>query len=316
MSNMIEGKTKSLESFMNNKLVKITTKNSLSANDGELMKTLKVAEYKTAQTCDVFELLAKKGIPVAYLEREDLRTFFAKKCKMIPIECVMRRRPYGSYLKRHPQVSSSSSSMTEQIFNPLLIEFFHKYTVVMPCTVHKNQHAINTETRLIPEDKAREYFMSEEGKGWTHEVYTDPLIEMNDNGKSWSLYPAKEVAKTDLSTFKPEPLLHIHPMLGIGEVNEMKKIMNEVFTTLEDAWRKFDVHLIDLKIEFGRCMDTSELVVADVIDNDSWRLWPQGNPKKQLDKQSFRESEPAVDVVEKYKIVSEYTKKWAKSESS
>ena len=302
---MIEGKTKRLESFMNNKLVKITTKDSLSANDGELMKTLKVAEYKTAQTCDVFELLAKKGIPVAYLEREDLRTFFAKKCKMIPIECVMRRRPYGSYLKRHPQVSS------HEIFNPLLNEFFHKYTVIMPCTVHKNQHAINTETRLIPEDKAREYFMSnEEGKGWTHEVYTDPLIEMNEK---WSLYPAKEVAKTDLSTFKPEPLLEIHPMLGIGEVNEMKKIMNEVFTTLEDAWKQFDVHLIDLKIEFGRCMETSELVVADVIDNDSWRIWPSGDPKKQLDKQSFRESEPLPEVVEKYKIVSEYTKKWAKN---
>ena len=62
------------------------------------------------------------------------------------------------------------------------------------------------------------------------------------------------------------------------------------FEILEKAWKKFDVDLIDMKIEVG-INQNKEIVIADVIDNDSWRIWPNGDPKKQLDKQPFRDSE-------------------------
>ena len=62
------------------------------------------------------------------------------------------------------------------------------------------------------------------------------------------------------------------------------------FEILEKAWKKFDVDLIDMKIEVG-INQNKEIVIADVIDNDSWRIWPNGDPKKKLDKQSFRDSE-------------------------
>ena len=76
------------------------------------------------------------------------------------------------------------------------------------------------------------------------------------------------------------------------------------FEILEKAWKKFDVDLIDMKIEVG-INQNKEIVIADVIDNDSWRIWPNGEPKNQLDKQSFRDGEELTDVQRKYAIVTE-----------
>tara|TARA_Y100000034_G_scaffold72228_1_gene87092 strand:- start:3006 stop:3848 length:843 start_codon:yes stop_codon:yes gene_type:complete len=280
MEILIEGKTKLIESLDDKSLVRIRTKDSLTANDAAIQADLPIAQDKTSQTIHVFALLKREGIPVAYKSRNDETSFIADKCRMIPIECVIRRRPYGSYIKREPQASSSD------LFDPVKTEFFHKYAIV--------------KDEMIFEDKARELYLR--NGEWTETVYTDPLIEPYDN--TWLLYPPKQ------PRHQMQPLMDIIPVVDPVTLEYIRNsLMIPCFETIEKAWKKVNVDLIDMKIEVG-INSNKEIVIADVIDNDSWRIWPHGNPKQQLDKQSFRDGENLTDVQRKYAIVTEYTSKF------
>uniref|UniRef100_A0A8C3DQX5 Uncharacterized protein n=1 Tax=Corvus moneduloides TaxID=1196302 RepID=A0A8C3DQX5_CORMO len=77
--------------------------------------------------------------------------------------------------------------------------------------------------------------------------------------------------------------------IGQTEVDIMSRSTQAIFEILEKAWQPQNCTLVDLKIEFGVNVLTKEIVLADVIDNDSWRLWPGGDRSQQKDKQSYRD---------------------------
>lgn len=105
-------------------------------------------------------------------------------------------------------------------------------------------------------------------------------------------------------------------IISPAHIKEMFQVTNLVFEVLERAWQTMNHSLIDMKIEFGVAVidGKSQIVVADVIDNDSWRLWPNGEKRLMLDKQVYRNMDnSSIDsdalnlVKENFKIVAERT---------
>jgi phosphoribosylaminoimidazole-succinocarboxamide synthase len=290
-------------------LVKITTKNRLTANDAAIDAEANVASDKTNQTCNIFRYLQSKEIPTAFVTQIDNLNFIARECEMFPYECVARRRAYGSFLKRNTKFFPGHifGRGVGGVYQDPLVEFFYKHAVV------PNE---GSEPSIMEESRARDLYMRD-GE-WTRKVETDPLMvfswtEWKQNGENKDskdkffidLYPAK-ISQSNFST----KLGRIESVITPREHDKMFKLLTKTFMLLEEAWKKFDVELVDMKIEMGRDKNTGDILIADVIDNDSWRIWPGGDPNKQLDKQSFRDGESLSNVEDKYSIVTKYTEQF------
>jgi phosphoribosylaminoimidazole-succinocarboxamide synthase len=130
----------------------------------------------------------------------------------------------------------------------------------------------------------------------------DPIITFSE--QAWFLHPPKEPVSDD------NAIEEIEPLLDKKEIEIITDTARKVFEILFGAWDNLGVKLIDLKIEFGRT-DNGKLVVADVIDNDSWRIWPGGDKSKQLDKQVYRETRDLDSTLSNYSIAADLTDRFS-----
>lgn len=280
-----EGKTKTIWSVKDNPaLIVIENKKDITAfDDPKFTKQFELkAQYATTTTCRVFELLKKSGIPVAYEEQLSPTEFIAPSCEMIPLEVVARRYAVGSYLKRQPDLKQPDGQPPFR-FKNILSEFFLKTT---------QGQLINRQGKALV--KGLDPKKGEE----------DPLIE-NPKEKVWKLlHPKKVASAADLNkSVRRGDVIKID-----SGIEKMEAVLIQTFSILEKAWwDSFKFRLIDMKIEFG-ITTTGELVVADVIDNDSWRL--RDKDWQELSKEAFRQGEEMSEVEKKYGLVASLVEKF------
>ena len=151
-----------------------------------------------------------------------------------------------------------------------------------------------------------EFYLKTKDKSWKGKplVADDPLIHFA-KGEIHLLNPAK-------------PIHGQAPFLVLKEADvfshadeqdlfpEMRRIASHAFLVLEKAWQLEGGTLVDLKVEFG-FDPKGNLLLADVIDNDSWRVVESG---AYIDKQVYRDGGALDDVAAKYRRVAEITSRF------
>lgn len=265
-----EGKTKIIRTATQKpQHVLILSKDDITAGDGAKHDLIEgKATLSTRTTSHVFRLLKACGLPVAFEEQVDERTFLAPQCRMLPYEVVVRREAHGSFLKRMPGLTKG------HFFPKLLVEFFLKTAV----------------------------------RKWKkHDLLCDdPLMEYAPASGTIALYePSKPI-------HGQQPFLILKANEVFSHAKEavffeaMAQTARRAFLILEKAWQLEGGTLVDFKVEFG-LTKSGKLLLADVIDNDSWRVLEDG---VYIDKQSYRDGSALDDVAAKYRRVADITSRF------
>ena len=144
-----------------------------------------------------------------------------------------------------------------------------------------------------------EFYLKTSGKKWGNNKLPvdDPYIKVGKN--------ISELYRPDKPLYAQEPFLTLKdfPLKGKENlVDEMTEIAKKTFLILEKCWSISGYKMVDFKIEFGINQE-KKLVIADVIDNDSWRVL--GKDGGYLDKQFYRDGGDVNEVTRRYKRVME-----------
>lgn len=233
-----EGKTKKVWAVEGKEgLVILESKDDITAGDGAKHDIVSgKAALANQTTCNAFRLLKTCGLPVAFVEAiPDANTFLAPQCQMLPYEVVVRREAHGSYLKRAPHLARG------HLFPRLVLELFLKTS----------------------------------GKQWKEHCLPcdDPYMVHDAETREVRLYDPKQpnLAQHPATPFLTLPEAEVFSQDDEQElIRSMGNIARKTFLVLEKAWQLQRRKLVDFKVEFG--VADGELLLADVIDNDSWRV--------------------------------------------
>lgn len=104
---------------------------------------------------------------------------------------------------------------------------------------------------------------------------------------------------------------------------KMREMNGEIFAHLESAFAKFDIQLVDIKLEYG--IIDGDVHLIDEVTGGSLRLWPYAhpnpkldqknilsevNPNGRLDKDTYRMNEDLDRVKEKFEKIAQITEKF------
>jgi len=127
----------------------------------------------------------------------------------------------------------------------------------------------------------------------------NPYLEFDETIGMWKYFPASESLETARPCFLRIDEIFKHSLFHFnrGSIDYVAKTAEKVFMILEKAWAKQEYTLVDLRVEFGFSKKTKEILLADVIDNDSWRLRKFGVEKG---KPLYRDGESLSKVLDAY----------------
>lgn len=257
---MAEGKTKVVCKTGDAGVVRIRSKNSVTAFD-DRSKTIELGgkgAAATATTCNMFEALREAGLPTAYVGRTDDPTcFLAKACDMVPLECIARRWVVGasSLRKRQPDLPEG-----DYRFPHLWTEFSLKTT----------GGSLTVGDKVIVE--GLDPLKGEE----------DPYIG-DINSPTWVLHRKKPRWDPNVSLDRD---VWAQDVIGSIDPREIDALLRRTTLVIEAYWASLGYEFVDIKIEFG--VIDGKLVIADVVDADSWRLRNKATGRE-YSKQAFRD---------------------------
>ncbi|MEZ4103902.1 MAG: phosphoribosylaminoimidazolesuccinocarboxamide synthase [Candidatus Paceibacterota bacterium] len=269
LTEAIEGKTKIITPFKNvSNIGVVTAKDDITAGDGAKHDIMSgKAKLATRTTCNVFDFLHKGKIPLAYIGRDTPTTFLTWVCSMIPIEVVVRFVATGSYLKRNPDITDGT------VFDEPVVEFFYK----------TNGQKFGNQ-----------------GIGCD-----DPLMVINDKGDNFNLYyPHKPIDHNGYVANSSSVYSSSETGSLTSKLIICRKLALSATSCLDVAWQFLGGELYDLKFEFGIRPDGDQIVLADVVDCDSWRVMWNGI---QLSKQPYRDGVEVEEILDIYRLAASLT---------
>jgi phosphoribosylaminoimidazole-succinocarboxamide synthase len=278
---LYEGKTKKVFLVVGHpNLVIIQSKDEITKNDDSSQTKVmeSKAEIATETTCLIFEFLKEQGVKVAYKERISETEFVAVRTNMIHLEVIERWYPYGSFLVRFPHYARLDGGFPYRFNEP-------RFEVFLKTTGGKMVSKDGREIGELPVDFK------------TGRPVDDPFI-FSYKDEFWLLkHPKVSISakESNLCTIYSKDILP----KGIS-MQEIKEEADKIACLLWKFLSLANLTLIDFKIEFGVGSD-GELLLSDVIDNDSWRL--RDDDWKERSKELFRQNQDMKEIKESYEFV-------------